>query len=167
MDLYLLRHGIAVERGATRYPDDAERPLTVEGREKLTRIARALRALELDFDLVLSSPFVRARETAEWVTRHLETKQRIEFSAHLAPDGDYRRLVQDLATRRPAPENALLVGHEPHLGRLASFLLTGGPGVDLTLKKGGLCKLGVAKLRAGRCAVLEALLTPKQMALMA
>ena len=166
MNLYHLRHGIAAERGSARYPNDADRPLTTEGRDKLTRIARALRALELEVDLVLSSPYVRARETAELVVKVAGLDRRVEFSDHLAADGDYRRLIAELAARRPAPGNALLVGHEPYLSSLASFLLTGGPGLDLVLKKGGLCKLGITKLRAGRCAVLEALLAPRQMALM-
>jgi phosphohistidine phosphatase SixA len=76
------------------------------------------------------------------------------------------RLIDDLAHRRPALQNPLLVGHEPYLSSLVSFLLTGGPGLDLVFKKGGLCKLGILKLRPGRCAVLEMLLTPRQMALM-
>jgi len=167
MDLYLLRHGPAVERGSARYREEAERPLTIEGRDKVLRIARGLRALELDFDLILTSPYVRARETAELVARQIESGQPIELCEHLAIAGDPRQLIQELSERRPAPDRALLVGHEPHLSCLASHLLTGGPQLDLVLKKGGLCKLSVTKLRLGRCAVLEALLTPKQMLLMA
>lgn len=166
MNLYLLRHGIAAERNPSRFPDDAARPLTAEGREKLTRIARAFRALELEFDLVLSSPYVRARDTAELVVRVAALDRPVELCEHLAADGDGRRLITELAARRPVPQDVLLVGHEPYLSSLASRLLTGGPGLDLVLKKGGLCKLAVAKLRAGQCAVLEALLAPRQMTLM-
>lgn len=166
MKLHLLRHGIAAPRGSSRARSDAERPLTPEGRDKLVRTARALGAMELEFDLVLSSPAVRARETAELVVKTLGTGRRIEVSEHLAPDGDWRRFVRDLAARRPGPENPLLVGHEPYLSNLASFLLTGGPGLDLVLKKGGYCRLGIGRLRAGRCAALELLLAPRLMALM-
>jgi len=166
MHLHLLRHGIAVKRNASRYRTDAERPLAPEGRQKLVRIARALHAMELEFDLILSSPAVRARETAELVVKTLGTNQRIEFSEHLGTDGDPRRLIEDLSARRPLPRSALLVGHEPHLSGLASLLLTGGPGLDLVLKKGGLCTLSISKPRAGRCAGIDTLLTPRQMALM-
>ena len=67
MNLYILRHGIAVEHGAPGYAKDADRPLTPEGERKLGQIAEAMKALELTFDLILSSPYLRARQTAEIV----------------------------------------------------------------------------------------------------
>jgi phosphohistidine phosphatase len=64
------------------------------------------------------------------------------------------------------PANVLLVGHEPGLSQLISLLVAGEAGVSILLKKGSLCKLSVESLKPGRCATLEWLLTPKQMALM-
>ena len=64
MNLYILRHGIAVERGTPGYAKDADRPLTLEGERKLQLIAQAMKALDLAFDLILSSPYLRARQTA-------------------------------------------------------------------------------------------------------
>ena len=72
-------------------------------------------------------------------------------------------MVEQLGSLHGRPARTLLVGHEPYLGRLISTLLTGGPDLTLTLKKGGLCKLTVSRLRYGRCATLEWLLTPRQM----
>jgi phosphohistidine phosphatase SixA len=67
MNLFLLRHAIAVEPGALSGASDAARPLSPEGKEKMRKIARGMKALDLSFDLILSSPYVRARETAEIV----------------------------------------------------------------------------------------------------
>ena len=75
MDLYLLRHGIAVEPGSPGYAKDADRPLTPEGERKLGQIAEAMEALELSFDLILSSPYVRARQTAEIVAATLKARK--------------------------------------------------------------------------------------------
>ena len=67
MNLYLLRHGIAAERGAGQSAGDADRPLTTKGRRKLRRAAAAMRTMQLSFDVILSSPLVRARQTAELI----------------------------------------------------------------------------------------------------
>lgn len=68
---------------------------------------------------------------------------------------------------QPTPESVLLVGHEPFLSGLVSLLVAGNEGFCVVMKKGGLCKLAIDSLKHGRCAVLEWLLTPKQMGLMA
>ena len=83
------------------------------------------------------------------------------FSENLAPGNRQKQLVEELNQRRGSLNDLLLVGHEPDLSRLISTLLTGKTGLALELKKGGLCKLEIAKLRAGRCATLQWLLAPK------
>ena len=93
-------------------------------------------------------------------------KKRLTFSDELVPDGDPRALVRELNELKPASENVLLVGHEPHLSRFIARLVSGNEGLDIDLKKGGLCKLECNGLRYGRCATLAWLLTPKQMRLM-
>jgi phosphohistidine phosphatase len=165
MNLYLLRHGLAVELGTHGLAKDADRPLTPEGKQKLRRTAEAMQKLELRFELVLSSPYVRARETAEIVAGAFKLRDEIEFSDALVPGGSTRELIHWLNHRDP--ENALLVGHEPYLSSLISLLVAGDAGLAVTMKKGGLCKLAAETLRHGRCASLEWLLTPKQMASMA
>lgn len=167
MDLYLLRHGIAEEREArSRRPDSARR-LTEKGVRRVRQIARAMRELELEFDLILSSPFQRARETAEIVAETLQIEDRLQFSTHLAIPASSPRLVEQINRLQPPPKSALLVGHEPHLSGFASLLLAGTVSLDLILKKGGLCKLEVSGLQAARCAALAWLLTPRQMTLIA
>lgn len=164
MKLYILRHGEAAERGDARYPNDAERPLTPKGVRRTKALAHALRAWDVSFDLIFSSPLVRARETAEIVERGLRLHGRLELTEHLAPTGDHDRLIAQLSGIRPSPESVLLVGHEPHLSGLISLLCTGGQSLALTLKKGGLCRLEVERLQTGRCASLEWLLSPRVVA---
>ncbi len=167
MNIYILRHGIAVDRGDRGYDKDSERPLTPEGERKLQLIGEAMEKLELRFDLILTSPYVRARQTAEAVAEVLGARKKIELSDALTPGGSTQQLVELLNRLRPPPEDVLLVGHEPYLSGLVSLLLAGREGFPVVLKKGGLCKLTTDSLKHGRCAALEWLLTPKQMALMA
>ena len=166
MNLYLLRHGIAVERGSADYAQDADRPLTPKGERKLWRITEAMEAFGLSFDLILSSPYVRARQTAEIVADAFKARKKLEFSDTLTPGGSARKLIESLNALKPPPENILLVGHEPYLSGLVSLLVSGDSGLLVVMKKGGLCKLGAESLKNGRCASLEWLLTPKQMGLM-
>src|SRR5882672_671424 len=125
MNLFLLRHGIAVERGTPGCEKDAERPLTPKGERRLSQIADAMDAMGLKFDLILSSPYVRARQTAEIVADALGLKKKLEFSESLTPDGDARSLIGVLNKLEPKPASVLLVGHEPFLSDLISTLTSG------------------------------------------
>ena len=135
---------------------------------RIPAAAAAMKKLGLSFDLILSSPFLRARQTAEIVAGELRLKKRLEIFDELVPGGNSRALMQALSELKPAPENVLLVGHEPHLSRLISLLVSGNAdAAAIEMKKGGLCKLEAAELRNGQCARLIWLLTPAQMELMA
>ena len=165
MSLFILRHGLAIEHGTPGYADDASRPLTVEGKAKLRKITRAMEKLDLHFDVILSSPYQRARQTAEITAEELDLVKKLAFSDALIPDGSAKELISHINQLKPRPENILLVGHEPYLSELISVLVFGGRGFSVELKKGGLAKLSMESLKHGRCASLEWLLTPKQMAL--
>ena len=167
MNLYLLRHGLAVEPGEHGIHRDADRPLTAKGKAKLGKIAAAMQAIDLSFDLILSSPYLRARQTAEIVADSFNARKRVEFSEALTPNGSSRKLVDFINRSGPFSNGVLLVGHEPFLSELISLLVSGGTGFPVLMKKGGLCKLSTESLHNGRCATLEWLLTPKQMILMA
>jgi phosphohistidine phosphatase len=166
MNLYILRHGIAAERGTPGFSNDADRPLTPKGERKLWQVAEAMEALGLCFDVILTSPFVRARQTADIVAEAFNARKWIETADSLTPSGSAKALIDRINRLKPPPEDVLLVGHEPYLSELISLLVTGDSKMSLALKKGGLCKLEVARLTPGRCAALEWLLTPKQMGLM-
>ena len=167
MNLFLLRHGIAVERGTPGYENDADRLLTPKGERRLGRIADAMEVMGLTFDLILSSPYIRAKQTAEIVANALGLKKKLEFSEDLTPGGDAKTLIGSLNKLQPRPENILLVGHEPYLSGLIATLTSGDSRLTIDFKKGGLCKLEMESLRHGRCATLAWLLTPRQMGLMA
>lgn len=164
MELYVLRHGIAEQAPGDGSGDDARRALTGEGASKMKRIARGMRAMGLTFDVVLTSPYRRARETASIVAAELGLADRVELLSLLEPGEDMVALVKNLAAREGNVDHCLLVGHEPMLGSLVSLLVAGDTNLNLTMKKGGLCKLTVDDIRLGRCATLEWLLTPKQLA---
>ena len=163
MELFLLRHGLAVERGTAGFAHDAARPLTPQGRRELRKITRAMQRLELSFDLILSSPFLRAKQTAEIVAAEMKLKQQLAFADELQPGGDLKKLMQRLAGLKSKRQNILLVGHEPDLSGLISLLVSGRAGAGFALKKGGLAKLEVAKLCAGKGATLAWLVTPAQL----
>lgn len=166
MNLYLMRHGLAVERGTPGHDSDRERPLTSKGERKVRRVAEALERMEVSFDAILSSPLVRAQQTAAVLSDEMKIKGKVQLTEHLAPGGSARELVNLLQHLPGSPQEILLVGHEPDLGQLAASLLAGGDGVTILFKKGGLAKLAVESLRAGRCATLEWLLTSRQLELM-
>jgi phosphohistidine phosphatase len=163
MNLYLLRHAIAMPSGTSSGFAERQRPLTLQGRKKLRRAAKGMLALKLDFDVIFSSPYWRAKQTAEIVAEILGAEDRLNFSDHLAPNGHSDALVRQIL--RHAPGEVLLVGHEPYLSKLISLLISGQTKVGISMKKAGLCKLTTESLQSGRCATLEWLLTPKQLGL--
>jgi phosphohistidine phosphatase len=167
MNLFLLRHAIAVDQSFMTGGSDAERPLSPEGKKKMKSIARGMKALELSFDLIVSSPYVRARETAEIVAREFGLEHALEYSPRLEVGGDTAGLVAEIAARAKDLNDVLLVGHEPQLSKLISHLLSGNSGLSITMKKAGLCKLDVPRLRYARSGSLEWLLTPSQLARLA
>ncbi len=167
MKLYLLRHGIAADLEEADCSRDADRPLTPKGKRRVRAIAAALKRLGVKPGLILTSPYLRARQTAGIVAEILGAKGRLRLCSHLTPGGNARRLIEFIQEAEPEAGAVLLVGHEPYLSSLASWLVTGSPSSTLTLKKGGVCLLNVSELTPGRCATLEWLLTPRQMRLMA
>jgi len=163
MNLYIMRHGPAVERGHTDYPNDNDRPLTPEGKKKVSKIAAGLRTLEITLDAIFSSPLPRARRTAEIVAEALHPRCKFRLTEHLSPDADPAKLLHLLQQQKGA-KNLLIVGHEPDLGNLVSLLLTGQPGLAVNFKKGGFCKLSLPALTLDGHATLEWWLPPKILA---
>lgn len=159
MQIYVLRHGIAVERGTPGYKKDSDRPLTKEGEEKLYQIAHAMLAMDLKLDLILSSPYERAAKTAQIVASELD--EDVTFTEFLEPGASALALIGQINDKKP--RRVLLVGHEPDLSQFVSLLISGDTAASIELKKGGLCKMSTDKLTFGQCATLNWLLTPKQL----
>ncbi len=163
MNLFILRHGLAVEPGTHRLSSDSERALTPKGRKKVGEVARAMKALELSFDLILTSPYVRAKQTAGIVAKELHALKVLDLADELKPGGSMEKLIERVREAEGSPESVLVVGHEPYLSSLISLLVFGETGAGITMKKAALCKLNAERLEYGRCATLEWLLTAKVM----
>jgi phosphohistidine phosphatase len=137
LELYLIRHGIAADRG-DEYPDDSKRPLTGTGIKRLQQEARALDALDVAFDLIIASPLLRTRQTADVLAECLASKPTVTTSDALAPAGTPTAVIQELA-RHMRKGRIALVGHEPNIGELAGRLI--GARAPLPFKKGGICRI--------------------------
>jgi phosphohistidine phosphatase len=135
MRLYLIRHAIAYQRDHRRWPGDQDRPLSPAGIKRWQRAARGLRPVTKAPALVLCSPLLRAWQTAALLHEIAGWPPAVACAA-LAPDGGPAEVVAVLR-RHAATSPVALVGHEPLLSELASYLLTGDvAGVTLALKKG-------------------------------
>ena len=158
MNLYLIRHAIAVDEG-TADLEDSQRPLTDKGRKKMRQIARGLHALGVEFDLILSSPYLRAQETAEVLADVFKMKKKLVFSESLIPESEPEKVISEINESYKV-DSIALVGHEPHLSSLIGLLTAGNTNIDVTLKKGGVCHLSADDLHHAHRATFEWLLTP-------
>jgi len=158
VQLYIVRHAIAHERGED-WPDDRLRPLTEEGVARMAKQARGLVALDVVFDAILTSPLVRARQTADILADAFRAAPRIVEVPALEPGRTPKEAAAALSeyTRR---RSLALVGHEPGLGELVAWLI--GLRSPLPLKKGSVTLIEVALLPPpGGSGELRWLLTPK------
>ncbi len=144
--LYLIRHGIAVDRGS--YPTDAERPLTPEGDRKTRKVAKQLAKLDIRFDILFTSPLVRARQTAV-ILQERGLVRELQETSTLAPDGDIHQWLDELSLLRPSQKGDRacfgLVGHQPDLGNWTQMLVWGEAGDRIVLKKAGIIGLTLPK----------------------
>jgi phosphohistidine phosphatase len=137
LTLYLVRHAIAADRGPA-WPDDSKRPLTSDGMKKFRRAARGVADLGVEVDRMLTSPLVRARQTAELLAAALPGDPPIVETHALAPGASFEALVKIVEEYGDCRALAL-VGHEPGIGDLAARLI-GAPS-PLEFKKGAVCRI--------------------------
>lgn len=145
MKLFIVRHAIAVPHGTPGYEEEA-RPLTEAGIEKMRRATGGLRALEVQPDVILSSPLPRARQTAEILVTGLGGKPDLQITEALAPGGSRQRLYAGIQAL-PESADVVLVGHQPSLGEIAGEIAWGSPKHYIELKKGGACCIELTALR--------------------
>lgn len=165
MNLYIIRHSLAVDAGTPGYENDSQRPLTEKGQKRFRKIAHSLRAQNIKLDMILSSPYLRARQTAEILADEFNLQSgQLAFSDNLLLTGFVDQLIAEINEKYPV-ESLALVGHEPALSALIGTLVAGNANLSVTLKKGSVCYLSADNLRHERSASLEWLLTPAQLLL--
>jgi phosphohistidine phosphatase len=161
MDCVLLRHGIAVERDEWEGPD-ADRPLTERGAKRVAQVATGLNRLGLQPTHVLSSPLIRAIETAEIVHRSLRVRSAVQIVDELLPDAPPGRLLSILHDLQPET-CVLCIGHEPHLGLAASVMLSGRATASFPMKTAGACLIELPPPAKPGRGVLRWWMTPSQL----
>jgi phosphohistidine phosphatase len=161
MNLFFLRHGKAYAR-SVKWRPDSKRPLSTEGEKKMFENARGIERLDLSFDLILTSPYLRALRSAQILAEVLKSKNLVETHG-LAAEATPKDIIDEINGKYPGAGQIVLVGHEPFMTHLISILLGGHENLAIDLKKGGLCKLSITTLRLGPCACLNWLMTPRQL----
>jgi phosphohistidine phosphatase len=159
MDVYLVRHAIAHERNATRWPDDSQRPLTTNGMRKFRKAAAGLARCVPKTAAVFTSPYVRARETAAILRESARFATAVE-SSELMPGKSPRAMFDLLRARRRSA--VVLVGHEPDLSAWLSAALAVEPSrIKSEFKKGGAACVRFDKTVGPGSATLVWLLPPR------
>ena len=139
MKIYFIRHGIAAERGT--YTDDEKRPLIEKGINKTTKVAKRLSTIGVNFDLILTSPLIRAYQTAE-ILKEANLAKTIQTFAPLKPHGNIEEWLQWLRSQKKEKYSSLaLVGHQPDLGNWIEMLIWGTVKNQITVKKVGIVGL--------------------------
>ena len=157
-ELCIMRHGIAEDRRAGLA--DAKRALTPEGKEGMQKIAQGLAKTGFAPAYVVSSPYVRAAETARIVADSFRPKIAFDFCDALEPGGSPEGLLNFLASR-PQHTHVLAVGHEPDLSLLAARLIGAGRQANVGFKKGGCCLISFSDFPSRSPGRLLWWLTPK------
>lgn len=156
MEIYILRHGIAEEAKAGM--SDSERALTDAGREKLRKVLERARAAGVKPSLIVTSPYRRAKETAEAARQVLGCEKVVESEA-LTPGSTPEEIWGMIRQRRK--ETALLLsGHEPLLGLTVGYLL-GCAAMQIDLKKAGLVRIDQEDLGGAPRGILKWMLIPR------
>lgn len=160
-EIYIMRHGIAEDRSTSGA--DADRLLTAEGKRRVVEVARGLKALDVRPVVVVSSRLPRAMETATLTAEVLAKDIEVEPLTSLEPGYDAQATLDELEMYHDA-KSVLLVGHQPHLGELASLLLTGSASrAPLPFRKGAVAAFEVDAVPPRYPGVLLWFMTAKQL----
>ncbi|RTL45139.1 MAG: phosphohistidine phosphatase SixA [Candidatus Melainabacteria bacterium] len=160
MKVYLVRHGIAQERLGGAILNDSQRPLTDEGKSEMKQVGHALKRLNVKPDVIVSSPLVRAKQTAEIIRDVLNFEDELKITDTLAPGGSPSSVYKYLKQFAHVDE-IFLVGHEPDIGMLVSNMLWAAADVHFPFKKGAVCRVDVYDLPATSPGVMKWFMTPK------
>jgi phosphohistidine phosphatase len=138
MDVFVLRHGKAGQH--VPGGDDSSRALTEKGKEEIEVIAQWMASREFSFDSIVTSPLIRAQETAEIVATGIGDEKKLEIWPSLSLSGDPAAICRKIA-EKTGNSSLLLVGHEPALSSLISLIISGNTNAGILLAKGGLARI--------------------------
>ncbi len=155
--VYVVRHGIAEERGP-EWPDDSKRPLTHQGKRELKQIGQGLVRLGVVIDVLLTSPLVRAKQTADALASALDPAPAVTVIDSLSPGAAYAELLHDLA-KHARSRSIALIGHEPGIGQTVARLA--GLKRVLEFKKGAICRIDLDEFPPGTAGDLRWFAAPK------
>lgn len=162
MILLLVRHADAGDRDPAQWPDDRLRPMTDKGRKVQTKVAKALRKMDVVPEVIVTSPWVRAAQTAEVMQRELGLAEPPKTSDALAADPNPARLDADIGTRG-SDAIVAAVGHAPWIEEWAALLLSGTPqGMQVDFPKSGVLAIALDRIVPGR-GTLRFFLRPKML----
>jgi phosphohistidine phosphatase len=157
MLVYVLRHGIADD--AKPGEPDSSRALTNEGRKKLAQVLERAKKAGVAPTVILSSPYLRAKQTARQAAQAFDSESSVVETSALVPSGS-PELVWDEVSEYRSEEQLMVVGHEPLLGELVSYLLD-SPSLRVDMRKASLVAISLEGLRGGPRGVLQWMITPK------
>ena len=161
MEVYLLRHGIAEDDSPTGR--DADRSLTNEGRRKLKEVLKGVAAAHVVPEVIVSSPYVRARQTAEIACEVLGYKEEVHLSNALVPESDPQQVWQEIRNSYRGVRSIIISSHEPLMGRCTGYLL-GYPDLLVDFKKGAIARIDVQQFGIQPRGLLKWMLVPKLVA---
>lgn len=158
-EIYLVRHAVAAERGK-EWPDDTKRPLTERGIHRFKQEVAGLRRLDVAIQEIISSPLVRAKQTADLLAAGLSGKPVVRILKALEP-GHSPSTVMHQVARLARRHRIAIVGHEPDLGELAAHLL--GASRPLPFRKGSICRIDMESFTSRHAGSLVWFVTPKML----
>ena len=157
MELYLFRHGIA-EDGKPG-SSDSERALTDEGRKKAAEVAKVARKSGVTPSLIMTSPYVRARQTARIAADEMDYEGQIVTIESLVPHGSPDGVWKDIRDYSGV-DSVLLAGHEPLMSRMVAFFLN-APSLRVEMKKAAMVRIDLESARANPHGILRWMIVPK------
>jgi phosphohistidine phosphatase len=158
MNIYILRHSEAIVSAPSGR--DSDRTLSENGKKKMHEYAQGLKKLDISFDIIYSSPYKRAMETAEITAEVFKFNEKIKITEHLEPGSDLDPLFNLLKKNKP-DANILLVSHEPLVSYLFSTLIFGRPTGNIDYKKCGFCCIDILDFPPKGYGILKYYLPPK------
>ncbi len=151
MELYIVRHAWAGHFGDPEWPDDDQRPLTDDGKERFARLVGIVAPRGFDPQVIASSPLVRCRQTADLVAQGVPSKPDVVELHALAPSGNFDALLQWTASQARRHQRIAWVGHAPGVGRMVAVMI-GSSGGWIRVAKGSIATVrfdGPPKIGAG------------------